>query len=338
MQAVDGLDRRRRIEEGRIRQRSLGDVDEHPQAVRHVLFERPLEAQNDELGDVVAEPRGRTTVHAQEWRPRCRELAEGRHQLERAAGVASPFHEAIEVDVADDARDRCGDNRDSVRRVRLLVGRRIEDVQLLACVVADELDQRRDAERAADVVHVQHEHGDRGEHEQECDDDRKPRNGAASVAAHADVTRGQHRMRERGDEDADRELTRPIAQDPLHDARRELPHGQLHDDHRDREHEGREAHHGRRGRRENHQRGIRTPRESLRNQLVVETIVHPERRERDRDAREDTGDGNEPEARPDVVGQPERRDLPQRHRPTVPLDGLSQAARSRQGRARRSEV
>ena len=47
MQAVDGLHGGGRIQERRVRQRPLRDVDEHPEAVGDVLVEGPLQAEHD---------------------------------------------------------------------------------------------------------------------------------------------------------------------------------------------------------------------------------------------------------------------------------------------------
>ena len=55
MEPIDRLHGGRRIEERRVRERPLCDVDEHAQAVGHVLLERPLETQDDVVGDVLGE-------------------------------------------------------------------------------------------------------------------------------------------------------------------------------------------------------------------------------------------------------------------------------------------
>src|SRR4051794_24201050 len=55
VEPVDRLHGGRRIEERRVRERPLGDVDEHAQAVRHVLLERSFEAQDDVVGDIPGE-------------------------------------------------------------------------------------------------------------------------------------------------------------------------------------------------------------------------------------------------------------------------------------------
>jgi hypothetical protein len=66
-------------------------------------------------------------------------------------------------------------------------------------------------------------------------------------------------MHERGDEEPDGELAGLIAEDPLHDPGRELPHRQLNDNHRDGEHERRGAHHRDRDRRQDRRRRGRPP-------------------------------------------------------------------------------
>ena len=47
MQPVNCLYRRRRIEEGPVRQRPLGDVDEQSQTIGHILIKGPLKAEFD---------------------------------------------------------------------------------------------------------------------------------------------------------------------------------------------------------------------------------------------------------------------------------------------------
>ena len=59
---------------------------------------------------------------------------------------------------------------------------RVLALEQLARVLADELDQRRDAERLADVVHVEDEHRDADEDEHERRHDRDPRDLAGAVA------------------------------------------------------------------------------------------------------------------------------------------------------------
>ena len=45
MQPIDGLDSGGRIEERSVGEGSLGDIDEQPQTVCHILIKSPLEAE-----------------------------------------------------------------------------------------------------------------------------------------------------------------------------------------------------------------------------------------------------------------------------------------------------
>ena len=53
MEPVDRLHRGRRVEEGRVGERALCDVDEHAESVGDVLVERPLEAEHDRIGQII---------------------------------------------------------------------------------------------------------------------------------------------------------------------------------------------------------------------------------------------------------------------------------------------
>ncbi len=103
-------------------------------------------------------------------------------------------------------------------------------------------------------------------------------------------------MHESRDEQSDRELARLVAQDALHDPWRELTHGQLDDDHRDREHERGQADHRSRDGGEDHDGGIRPHDERARKRLVVEVAVERNRPEGQQHAREDTEHRDEPQA------------------------------------------
>ena len=107
--------------------------------------------------------------------------------------------------------------RDDVVSVRLVLPFGIDPVEQLAGIRADELDQRRHAQRTTDVVDVQHEHDHADHHEEIGDDDGEARHRAAILEPH--FAQGEHRMNERGDEQADRDLARLVAQDRLDDAR-----------------------------------------------------------------------------------------------------------------------
>ena len=79
--------------------------------------------------------------------------------------------------------------------------------------------------------------------------------GAVTVVRH--LAQGEDRVHERRDEQTDRELARFVAQDALHDARRELAHRELNDNHRDRQHERGQAHHRGSDGRKNRRGGVR---------------------------------------------------------------------------------
>lgn len=70
-QAVYLLHRRRRVLKRRIRQGALSDVDQQPDAVRHIL----LEGQHNAVGDFVGIQRGRFRVDLENRRARGHELA-----------------------------------------------------------------------------------------------------------------------------------------------------------------------------------------------------------------------------------------------------------------------
>ena len=188
----------------------------------------------------------------------------------------------------------------------------------------DELDQRRHPQRLADVVHIDHQGGDAREHEHVRRRHGDARNPPRAVPAVDHLSRRQHGMDEGRDEQPDRELAGLIAEDPLHDPRRELPHRQLDDDHRDREHERRQAHHRDRNRVQDCGRGGRPPNEPLRDRLIVEGSVEGDRAERNRHAHKDTHDRHKPETRPDT-----HRKLSQPHEPGLPHSRTSHARDTR---------
>ncbi len=104
-------------------------------------------------------------------------------------------------------------------------------------------------------------------------------------------------MHERRDEEPDRELARLVSQDALHDPGRELTHGQLDDDHRDREYERGQADHRARDGGQDHDRGIRPDDECAWKRLVVEVTVERDRPEGEQHARQHAEHRDEPEAR-----------------------------------------
>jgi hypothetical protein len=94
---------------------------------------------------------------------------------------------------------------------------RILTIEQFPRVLADELDQRRDAQRLTDVVHVHDEHRDADEDEHECCHDRDPWNVARAIAVVGHLADREDRMHKSGDEEADRELARLVLEDALHD-------------------------------------------------------------------------------------------------------------------------
>ncbi len=171
----------------------------------------------------------------------------------------------------------------------------IVDIEQTAGVVADELDQRGHPQRSADVIHVQHEHGDACQHQDVADGD--GHTGNLTVAFELHFADRDHRMSERRHEQPDRQLARPIAQERLHDPRRELPHRQLHHDHRDRQHQRRQRHHRHRDRRQNRQRRVWATRHPRRNHLETETTIDGHRPQRQHDPAEHAHHRNEPQGR-----------------------------------------
>ena len=88
MQTVDGLHRGRGVGEGRLGERAFSHVDEHPHAVRDVLFERSLQAEPDRTDDTVD---GKAIDVAGDPKQRCtrgNERSQRRDHLENAVRVA----------------------------------------------------------------------------------------------------------------------------------------------------------------------------------------------------------------------------------------------------------
>ena len=108
------------------------------------------------------------------------------------------------------------------------------------------------------MVHVDDENRDAGQDEQERRHDRDARHLAGAVAVVDHLADGEDGVNERRDEEADRELARLVAQDALDDARGELTHRELDDDHRDRQHQRGQADHRRRDGGQDHDCGVRS--------------------------------------------------------------------------------
>ena len=126
---------------------------------------------------------------------------------------------------------------------------------------------------------------------------------ARAVAVDGHLAEREDGVDEGRDEEADRELARLVPQNALHDARRKLTHGELDDDHRDRENERGQAHHRGGDGRKDVSRGIRAADEAGRKRLVVEVAVDSDRPERESRPGEHAEHGHEPEARLEVDEQ-----------------------------------
>ena len=270
MEPVDRLHRSGGILERRLRQRAHGDVDEETDPVRDVPVERRLELHHERVAQRRLVERTCIAVDAEERRVGGHELADQRDELKRTAGPACRSDDVFDVDPRHDTGP-CRPHHTlllvGVLRRLALVGIRIDDH--LPRLLADELDQGRDAQRLPDVLHVDDQHNDAGEDEQERRVERDARHPARPVTLVGDRAERQQRVDERRDEQPDRELARLVPEDPLNDPRRELAHRQLDDDHRDRQHEGRQADHRCGDRRQHRAGGRRRPGQAWRKRLVA---------------------------------------------------------------------
>ena len=218
-------------------------------------------------------------AHAEKGAARRNELAEGRDELQQAVRTSSFLDKLL---VAD-PRDHPGLPRsDDGKRVQLRVESRplvrISPVEKRARLVANEFDERGNSECLADVVHVDDEDRDAQENENKRRYERDAWHVAGAVAVDGHLAEREDGVDEGRDEETDRELARLVPQNALHDARRKLTHGELDDDHRDRENERGQAHHRGGDRRKDVSRGVRTADEPVRKRLVVEVAVDSDRR------------------------------------------------------------
>lgn len=108
-------------------------------------------------------------------------------------------------------------------------------------LAADAVD---DTDGLRDVVDVLHEEPDRNKHQGEGhrygDPRYKPVHGAVLPS---NVAQDEERKKKGGQEHAESRLVAAILEELAQNTRRELPAGQLQDDHGDREHQGRESEH-----------------------------------------------------------------------------------------------
>jgi hypothetical protein len=254
----------------------------------------------------------RLTMHAKQ-RCICRyEVADRRNELQHAVGSKCLVDELLVADRRDDTRLPRGN--DAILRFVAwwsLFG--VDPVDEPSRVVADELDQSGHAERLPEVLHVDHQHRDAREHEQEGRQDGDPGNATRSVAVVRHLPQGEDGVDEGGDEETDRELARPVSEDPLDDAGRELAHGQLYHDHRDGQDQRRQADHRHGDRRQDRDGSIRMARQAGRDRLIVEHAVERDRAERDQRTGEHAQHGYEPQAPPDMA-----HELPALHRDGLP--------------------
>lgn len=131
-----------------------------------------------------------------------------------------------------------------------------------------------------------------------CDCD--SRHLADAIAVIGDLSEGEDRVHECGDEEAYRELARLVLQDALDDAGRELAHRELHDDHSYGEYECGEAHHRGSNCLQDDTRSIRSADEVAWDCLIGELTVNCDRPEREQHPDDNTQHGHEPQSRRDL--------------------------------------
>ena len=198
---------------GRVGQRSLGDVDEHPEPVGDVLVQGAFEAEGDARRDCGVVEAGTASHHPDERAPA------GTNSP--SAGTSSSAHPPrapgrpgswpIAVRTPDRWASRCV-GIGSVRGL-LLVG--IDLVQQAAGVAADELDQADTPEGLTDVVDVQDENDDARRDQHERHDDRET--GHCRRPSNVDLAQREHGVDEGGHEESDGELAGLVMQKRLHD-------------------------------------------------------------------------------------------------------------------------
>jgi hypothetical protein len=99
------------------------------------------------------------------------------------------------------------------------------------------------------VVNVENAQPDAGHHQGERTGDGDPGNEGMMAGRAGDRPLHDHRVHERGNENAERELDSAVPQESPQHPWRELPTGQLEDNDGDREHQVGEGNHGLRDRR-----------------------------------------------------------------------------------------
>ena len=241
-------------------------------------------------------------VHTEQRRTTGDELADRRYQLEHnspaARAVSTRSSWSRPVTTPDDgdrttapsttpgagSSPRSGYTRSSSRRVPSPTSSISADTRSawpMWCTYDDEHDDAREHEGIGDNI---------GE------------TGHGFVGCAVDLAQREQRVRECRDEHTDRDLARLLAEDRLHDAGRELAHGELHDNHRDRQDEHGQRHHRQRDRSEDLECRGRPTRQRMRNQLVVVRPVDRDGERREHEPDEDAHDRHEPERRSGAAG------------------------------------
>ena len=157
----------------------MRDVDQQPQPVRGVSIERPFETQHDSLVDLALVEVDRLPVHVEQRRPGRDELTECGEQFEDAARpwLRPPDAGADTVTTPDcGARSRCRPSSGASSVVR------VDVVQELAGLLADELDQAGHPQRLPDVMHVDHHYRDADDDQDERGEHGGPGHVAGAVA------------------------------------------------------------------------------------------------------------------------------------------------------------
>ena len=166
-------------------------------------------------------------------------------------------------------------------------------------VRADELDERRDPERPADVMDVEHEYH-HAEHDQHVRDNDRQSWHRRSISE-ANFAEREHRVHEGGDEESHRDLARLVTDERLHDSGRELTHRELHDHHRDRQDQCGQRHHRRCDRGQDLEGGVWSAGQRARYQVEVGCAVGRDGQEGERGAQEHAHHRDKPEARRDLL-------------------------------------
>jgi hypothetical protein len=184
------------------------------------------------------------------------------------------------IDVEQHSRSRGEENAWSFALLCQSLG--IELVELRADLITDGFDQRSGSELAPDMVHIQDQHHDADDDQNEGDDDRHARHEFGPLSG-AHLAQRQHRVRECPDEGADRELAGLVLQNGSHDAGGELTHSELnhHQDHS--QHQSGEAHHRARDSAEDFHCRMRAAGEGTRDQGSIEGAIGRNADHRQRD-------------------------------------------------------